>query len=398
MEFLIFILTFFLGIFAGIITGILPGVHINLIAALAISLPLAFSISPIAFIIFIVSMTITSAFMDFIPSIFLAAPDENTALSVLPGHQFLLKGQGHHALRLSLIGATISLILLVIIVPIFILVIPKIYPFLQRMMGFFLIWIVILMILGEKEGKLKCLTIFILAGFLGLSTLNLHLSQPLLPMLTGLFGSATLVTSIKTKTKIPKQNTEKIPIKKDQIIKPMIITSFISPLASIFPGLGNSEAAVIGSRIGGKLSREQFLILMGSINILVVSISFLALWLLQKTRTGVAAAVNQITQIGPKELWIILFVIILTALIAYPLTIYTSKIFASYVNKFSYSKISLSILIFLSIIVIFVSGLLGFLVFIVATLLGITAIEYNIRRAFLMGCLLIPTILFYLPF
>jgi len=391
------ILAFLVGILAGIITGLIPGIHINLIATLIVFSSLTLNIPVIAFIVFITSMAITSAFMDFIPSIFLAAPDEGTALSVLPGHQFLLQGQGHHALKLALTGSMFSIILLIIIIPLFILIIPKAYPFMQRMMGFFLIWIVILMILGERNNNLKCLLIFILAGFLGLSTLNLNLNQPLLPMLTGLFGASTLITSIKTKTKIPKQNTKKIPISKEDLVRPLLITSFVSPLASIFPGLGNSEAAVIGSRIGGKLSREQFLVLLGSINTLVVSISFLALYLLQKTRTGAAAAINQITPIEIPELLIILLTIFLTAIIAYPLTLKTSKIFASNIHKVSYTKISALILIFISVIVILISGPLGFLVFTVATLLGITAIEFNIRRAFLMGCLLVPTILFYLP-
>ena len=90
-----------------------------------------------------------------------------------------------------------------------IFLIPKIYPFLQRMMGLFLIWIAILLIYNEKESKIKAIMIFILAGFLGLASLNLDIKQPLLPLLTGLFGTSTIIHSIKSKTIVPKQKIKK---------------------------------------------------------------------------------------------------------------------------------------------------------------------------------------------
>ena len=46
--------------------------------------------SPIALIIFIVAMSITQSFVDFIPSIYLGAPDEDTVLSTMPGHNLFL--------------------------------------------------------------------------------------------------------------------------------------------------------------------------------------------------------------------------------------------------------------------------------------------------------------------
>ncbi|MCR4285156.1 MAG: tripartite tricarboxylate transporter permease [archaeon] len=387
-----------LGIVAGTFTGLIPGIHINLVATTILFSPLILKISPTNFIIFITSMAITHTFIDFIPSIFLGAPDEDTGLGVLPGHKLLLRGHGHHALRLTLIGSTLAIISLIIIVPLFILLIPIIYPFLQRMMAFFLIWIVIFLLLGEREAKIKSLIIFLLVGFFGLASLNLNLDQPLLPMLTGLFGSSTLLASIKSGIKVPPQETKKIPILKKELIKPTIITLLVSPLCSLFPGLGSSQAAVIGSRIGGKLNREQFLILLGSINTLVISISFVTLFLLQKTRTGAVVALNQITNIGLRELIIIFSVIAISTMMVYPLTITLSKIFARNIHKISYTKISITILIVLTIIVTVFSGFLGLLVFFIATTIGLTCIELQVRRSFLMGALLVPTILFYIPF
>jgi len=384
------------GIAAGTITGLIPGIHINLIAVILLSLIIP-SPEKLSFIlVFIVSMAISHTFINFIPSIFLGAPDEDTGLSTLPGHEFLLKGYGHHAVKLTLIGSTLAVFSLIILIPIFIFLIPKIYFFIERMLGWALILVSILLIYTEKNSKIKVIIIFLLAGFLGFNSLNLPVKEPLLPLLTGLFGSSTIIFSIKTKTKIPPQKIGKIPILKKDLIKPTLATIFISPICALFPGLGTSQAAVIGSTVI-KLDKEQFLILIGSVNTLIISLSFLILFLIQKSRTGVASAISQLTILTTSNLKIIFITIFVATLILIPYTNFLSKIFSRNIHKLNYTKLSLMILIFLTIIIIFFTGILGLLIFTSATLLGLTCIELGARRGFLMGSLLIPTIFFYLP-
>jgi putative membrane protein len=394
---LIYSIVLLLGILAGTFTGVIPGIHINLISITLISLITPTPDKIHLIIIFIVSMTLTHTFIDFIPAIFLGAPDEDTGLSVMPGHELLLKGQGHHAIKLTIIGSTIAVISLIIIVPIFFLIVPKIYSFLNKMMGWALIWISIILIYTEKNSKIKAIIIFSLAGVLGFSSLNLDIKEPLLPLLTGLFGSSTIIYSIKTKTKIPKQKTEKIPIPKKDLIKPSLTTILVSPICSLFPGLGVSQGAIISSVIMGKMSREQFLILLGSINTLVTAISFYILFLIKKSRTGVASAISQITEITNTEMIIIFATILISTIILIPYTNFLSKIFAKYINKINYSKISYLILFLLTFLIFFISGALGILVFISSTLIGLICIELDVRKGFLMGSLLIPTIIYYLP-
>ncbi len=392
------IIIFFLGIIAGTFTGLTPGIHTNLIAILILPIALTSNLPISAILIFIVSMSITHTFVDFIPTIFFGAPDEDTSLGVLPGHEFLMSGQGHHALKLTLIGSTIATLSLIFIAPAFIFLIPKIYPFIQKMMGFFLIWISILLIYGERGQKTKPIIIFGLAGFLGIATLNLNINQPLMPLLTGLFGTSTIIYSIKSKTKIPKQIIEKLQICKRDLIKPTLATIIVSPICSFFPGLGSSQAAIIGSKTAGKLDREQFLILMGSINTLVLSTSFITLFLVQKSRTGAAFAISQITRLTMVNLYIILGTIAISTIIAIPISIKISKTVAQHIHKIEYTKISILILLFLVLITLYFSGIFGLIVLIVSTLLGLTCIEFQVRRSFLMGAILIPTIIYYLPF
>ena len=90
VEILIAIL---LGVTAGTLTGLTPGIHINLIGVLLVSLSLtSFSqMDPTILILFIVAMSITHTFIDFIPSIFLGCPDTDTELSILPGMVKVIK-------------------------------------------------------------------------------------------------------------------------------------------------------------------------------------------------------------------------------------------------------------------------------------------------------------------
>ncbi len=392
------LIVIFLGILAGTFTGLIPGIHINLVASIFFTSVFLSGIPGEKILIFIVAMAITHTFIDFIPSIFFGAPDEDTGLSALPGHKFLLKGLGHEAVTLTVLGSSIAIISLIFLIPFFFLIIPKIYPFINQMMAWFLIWISVFLIFNEKESKSNSFIIFSLAGFLGIASLNLPLNQPLFPLLTGLFGSSTLIYSLKTNAKIPEQTIDKPNISKKELIKPSIITILISPICGLLPGLGSSQAAIIGSTMTRKLNREQFLILLGSINTLIMAISFITLLVLGKSRTGAANAISKLDILKENIIVPITLTIIFTSIIAIIITIKLSKFFSKKIHKINYSKISLMILIFLTIIVFIFSGIFGLITFIIATILGLTATEIGVRKGFLMGALLIPTIIFYFPF
>ena len=80
------IVALIIGIIAGTVTGLIPGIHINLVAIITLGfLNYILKIfSPIEIAVFIVAMSITHTFLDFIPSIFLGAPNEENFLSILP--------------------------------------------------------------------------------------------------------------------------------------------------------------------------------------------------------------------------------------------------------------------------------------------------------------------------
>ncbi|VVB80535.1 Tripartite tricarboxylate transporter TctA family protein [uncultured archaeon] len=399
MEALIVIIAIVLGIIFGIIAGLTPGLHTNLIASILLlltSLALKY-FSPIILIIFIVSLSITNIFLEMIPSIYLGAPDEETALSVLPGHELLLKGKGHQAVFLSALGGLSGIIILLIVSPIFFIFLPSTYPFFEKMMLWLLVWICIFIIKDNKQ-KILAAIFFIFSGIFGFASLNLNISQPLLPLLTGLFGTSGIIFSLNGKTNLPNQEAELEKLDKKSFFRPILASFLVSPICSFLPGLGGSQAAIIGSKIAGELEREQFLFLNGSINIALMGLSFVTLFLINKSRTGSAAIISQIGQITFRELLIILALILVISMISFYLTLIISKNIANKIGNWNYRKISISILIFLVALTGIISGVLGLLVLLTGTCLGLSCQYYGLRKGILMGCLLIPTIIIYWKF
>jgi len=385
-----------LGIIFGTLTGLVPGIHINLVGVSLVALSVSFlsPVNPLYLVVFIVAMAITHTFVDFIPSIFLGCPDTDTELSILPGHELLKKGQGYSAILLTCYGSLAAIFLLVLIaVPSF-FVVQKAYDFLQNIMPYLLIAVSAVLIILEKK-KFSALFVFFLTGALGLSVLNLDIKEPLLPLLTGLFGSSMLVMSIKNKTIVPKQKITKPKIK-NKLLSPLLGALIASPLSSLLPGLGSGQAAIIGNTIS-RTDREGFLVLLGATNTIVMGFSFIALYLISRTRTGAAVAINNLLgNFSWQILVLILIVVFFTGIVSFFLTSILAKFFSKRITKINYAKLSLITLGILIILVLIVSGFFGLIILIFSTLTGIYCISLGVRRTNMMGCLLIPTIIFYL--
>jgi putative membrane protein len=396
------ILAVLFGVIIGTFTGMLPGIHINLVSAMVLA-SLAFFLAhfqPITIVVFLVALAITHTFIDFVPSIFLGAPDEDdNALSILPGHELLLEGKAYDAVVYTLYGSISALAIILLFSPIFYFVLPKIYPYAERIMPFILILASCFLIYFEKTGRVWAIIIFSLSGILGLATLNLPLKEPLLPLFTGLFGISSLFTSLSQKEKIPEQKISRfrsIKVKASSFLKAISASSIASPLCSFLPGMGSGQAAVIGSEVVGKLSRKEFLILLGSINTVVTGLSFITLFAIGKARTGVAVAVGKIVELSLADLMIITSVIVISGIFAFFLTLCMARVFSRFISKVNYQRFSIFVMVFLFAVNFIFSGWLGLLVMVISAILGLACIYSGIRRTHLMGCLIIPAIMLFL--
>jgi len=236
------IIAILVGIFFGIITGLTPGIHINLVALLLLSAsPFLLQYTGLlSLCCFIIAMSITHTFLDSLPSIFLGAPDSEEALGVLPGHRFLLKGQGMIAVKLTLIGSFGALILSIALVPFFIPLTIWVYPLIEDYIAHILIAVAAFMILRDRK-KLWAITIFFISGTLGLIVLNIpNFSNPLFPMLSGLFGVSTLLYSFFENESMPEQKKDQsFQLDKWTTVKALLSGQFSGFITAVLPGKGS---------------------------------------------------------------------------------------------------------------------------------------------------------------
>ena len=396
---LLVFIAFLFGIIAGSITGLAPGIHINLIAALLLaSLNTFDTIPPLVLAIFIVVMSLTHTLLDFIPAIFLGVPEEESFLALLPGHQLLKEGRGYEALVLMIIGALIGLIILIFATPLYILGLPVFYPLLKEALPFILIALSIYLV-ARDDSPLKALFVFTLSGLLGLLTFNLPVKEPLMPLLTGLFGCSALL--LASPSSAPKQKqiisplAQLIPSKRE-LVPTSCAALIAAPLCSFLPGIGSGHAATLGSEIIHQNNRS-FLMLIGAINVLVMSLSFVTVYAIGRARSGSAAAVQDILQtISLTNLMTILLFITLTILITTPLALFIAARAATLFNKINYVVFSRVVLAILAVLTLIFSNLLGFVVLVGGMFIGIFCIQNGTRRIHLMAALILPTIVFYL--
>ncbi|MBU2496726.1 MAG: tripartite tricarboxylate transporter permease [Nanoarchaeota archaeon] len=386
-----------IGIIAGTFTGLFPGIHINLVAAslLAFSVILLQYFSPLIIAVFVVSMAITHTFLDVLPAIFLGVPEEETALSVLPGHEMLLKGRGYEAVRLTVIGSIFGIFIIIFILPFYLYFLPKYYEFLSKIMAYILIAVSAFLILRDEK-KFFAFFLFMLSGILGIFTLNFYaIKQPLFPLLGGLFGTSLLAISFMKKVKIPKQNFRIQ--RKVQGIPSVLFSSIISgALVSFLPGLGASQGAVIGSSIT-KLNRKSFLVLIGAISTITMGLGFVALYTISKPRHGAAVVVGKFLEnFSLMHLLLFISIMLFVSGFAVFLTLALAKFFAKKIYKLNYSRISLVMIVFITLLSIIISGWYSLLILLIGTSIGILASILGIRKMHLMGCLIVPVILLFL--
>lgn len=393
------LLAIVIGVALGIITGLTPGIHINLISLSILSLSpfLLNYTTPTILAIIIIGMAVTHTFLDTIPSIFLGAPDPSQVLTVLPGHRMLLQGKGYEAVILTVIGSLACLIFVLSLTPILLNIIPTIYTFLKNYIGFVLILITIFLICKEKTSRSWALILFFLSGILGLLVLNSKISNPLFPLLSGLFGTSTLLISLKDNTKIPKQKISFPSIKYKEGIKTITLATLIGTCCSFLPGLGASQAAIIASSLTRKTKQSLFLVLVGGLSTINMIISFIALYTINKARNGAVIVISTIIEtITLNKLIIFLGATIVAASLATLLAVFLAKIFSRIMTKLNYKAVCTTIILIIFLLTITLSKVLGLFVLILSTFIGILPPLKNVGKNHLMGCLILPIMLYFI--
>ena len=394
IEILLYLL---LGMLVGIILGLIPGLHPNMIA-LIIPVILVMNIETVNIVIFAVALAVSNTFLDFIPSMLLGAPEPGKELILLPAHRMLVEGNGYDAVKLAVIGGLGSVIFLAVTSPLIVVGLPALYFVIKPFTYGLLIFITLVIILSEKNYRVMAVSTFcfLIAGVIGIASSHVPVDRTMIlfPILSGMFGVGTLILGTGNKTKIPKRRNE-IHITSRQRNRSVIFGSLGGIFSGMLPGVGSSEIATIASV---DKNEKSFIMTVGAVTISNTVMAILAIWLIQKPRSGIAVFISQLTQITFNDFLVMLCTAIFVAGVSAMITLKLAKIFISSMGKINYSFINKCVIALIVIMTFLLTGVYGLLVLFTCTALGIFVNLYGVRRSVLMGVLILPTIIFYLPF
>ncbi len=445
LELFLIILFCILGVITGIATGLLPGLHVNNIALILLSLSGAiigsfsflfkYGISEqfilVLICVYIISTSISHTFHDVIPSTFLGAPDEDTALSVLPAHSLLMEGKGYEAVALSALGSYGAIVFcFLLLFPIrFIIGEPLFfYETLREIMFWVLVAISILMIGTEKArvdvfgikgifpsvmGMVFAVFVFFLSGVFGMIIFDVPVDSPiglsspvLFPALAGLFGTPTLLTSLMTKPVIPEQIIEEpvLDKKTKRSSSLSVMTGSLGGiLVSIIPGITSATGTILAMNARGESDKRQTIVTLSAVNTACAFFVVVVLFIILRSRSGATLAAKELMSVSewtaifmPTYLSYLLIALLLGGTLSYFLTLKVGKIFAKHFGNVPYALVVKLTIMLIVVLVFLFTGLMGILILVVATCIGLLPVEWGVRRSHCMGILLIPIILYFM--
>ncbi|MFZ0441007.1 MAG: tripartite tricarboxylate transporter permease [Methanobacterium sp.] len=402
-----------IGVLCGAVTGIIPGIHVNTVGAFifACSTFLLNSVSIEFLTVFLISMSISHSMIDFIPSMFLGVPEEGTVLSILPGHYLMLQGRGREAIRLVTIGGFGSLIVTIILLPLFAVLIPPIYGVIRPYIYLILVLAVFYMIKRLNKNSYLMLWstfLFFSSGIVGWIMLNTPISTnvSLLTIFSGLFGVSTLIYSLTQNAVVPSQDTfHNFKINK-KVLRGIFAGGIAGSILGFLPGMGPAQGSILAQELsgGGDIgeNREGFLVAMSGVNVSDALFSLIAIYLIGNPRSGIAVYIDKLIQnFDLNYLLLFVFVSLVAVSLSVLFCLKLGDLLIIYLNEIDYSRLSKLVILFMSILVIIfaiienANILYILLVYFTSISLGLIPHYIGVNKSNLMGVLILPAIFIY---
>lgn len=392
-----------IGIVLGTISGIIPGVHANTLAGVLLSLQALFLsvLGPVALAGTLFAALITHTFVDAVPSTFLGIPEADTSLAVLPAHALCLEGNGEEAVRIAALGSACAMVIAVPVSVLCFLLLPALQPYFDWWIGILLVASIGYMIV-TSEAPGWALAIFAVSGILGAFALHYTFlswhtlageSAILMPLLTGLFGISVLI--VASQGTLPVQHFSGLRIENKAVIKYSLLGTGAGIAVGWLPGLSTASAnGVLASVIGYEKDRRSYILATNAANTANAFIGLAALFALSRMRNGVMAALAEIPLPSMSELMV---AGILAACAAYIITIGLSAS-ASRLNGFDSRILNRTVIAFVVLLSIVLTGPFGFCILLLATIVGFVPHLVNVPRMYCMGAIMVPVMLYSFGF
>lgn len=397
-------------------SGLAPGIHVNTLASMLVSaeatigslMPDSVSVDhvPIAICCCIMSASVVHSFVDFVPSVFIGAPDGEDAVSILPGHRLLLRGQGMMAVRAAAIGSLVgSVAAILLAIPLQLILINGAEEPLEKMTPAVLIAAAALIVHGEfRRGNVLWGTVvFALSGVLGLAcmTLPIPVDGPMgsgsimLPLLTGLFGIPVLLETSEG-GRIPRQrDASSDPVGPLPGLKGVLMGT----VAGWFPGITATVGASMSAAVFPEDRPERFISTVASVGTVTSVLALVTLSVSGNGRSGTALAIGEIAGESIRGFMSQGFVLMLlsasvASLAGYWLTIASGKAMSLAVGRIRPRSLGILVTVMLVSITLILTGPWGVAILGCSIAVGMMPHVCGTGRMALTGCLILPVILF----
>jgi putative membrane protein len=418
------------GALLGCATGLVPGLHSNNVATLVGASPgIVMGLALIGVLggeedpsllasSLVVSCALAHTVANIVPSIYLAVPEGDTALSVLPGHRMVMAGRGEEALRVSVSSSVASLaIALALVVPMALLMLGGAYRWLYSLWGPVLLGVSSVMVLRESEkadgeGRVggrrasACAGILLVtSGVLG--HLAIFEADLLAPLFIGLFGVPMVLVAMMGKgPESLKDVNDPAPSRQSAPPPgPVVRGTLAGSLVGWFPGVSSAQAtvlAVVGEVDDGDdvASARRFIAGVSAVNTANAVFTLLALSTLLRVRSGAGSAVGALMgwETAPwgtgtfpgTEVVVLLLAAGVGGSLAAPLTILAGRGFQRAMHVLSDRWAYLGLLLMLTVLATHSGGVASLAVLVAASALGTIPPMLGLMRVHLMGALTLP--------
>lgn len=398
----------------GLFSGLVPGIHVNTLAALMLSsyafieglVPLEGEEAAVAVCCCIMSASVVHSYVDFVPSVFIGAPDAEDAVSVLPGHRLLLEGRGMEAVRAAAIGSMIGCSASIL------MAIPLQWALLNGAEGILdkltpaVLLIAMAVVLGGEASRGNALwgtVAFVLSGILGLLCMTLDIPMDgvlgegsvMMPLLTGLFGIPVMLETSDA-PRIPKQVDR---VKDPTGPVPGLRGVLMGAVAGWFPGITATVGASMSAVIFPESRPARFISTVASVGTVTSVLSLVTLSVSGSGRSGTALAIGEIAGDAVSGFMSGGFLLLLAAAalaspVGYWLTIGSGKLMAGMAGGISPRKLGKTVLALLCVLTVLLNGPAGLFILFASTAVGLLPSACGTGRTVLCGCLLLPVTLF----
>ena len=224
-------------------------------------------------------------------------------------------------------------------------------------------------------------------------TFNVNLTEPFLPLLTGMFGLSGLIINSKNNPAPNQLENTAVESGFFELLKVSIIGILASIVMMLVPSISPSQIGFFAAKYKDD---ELKVASLASINIADVILSLSTFFYISKARSGVVEKIGQALTIGLNEYYLMIIAGFFALLLSCFLAVKVNKKLSDNLGIISSKYFKTGIIVFVSLLTIYFDGLMGIIILAVSTILGVIVLKNDARPVNLMGSLAVPTIIFFI--